>query len=91
MSKGLQSQSKSQSQSCSINLSTGVGHSVLDVVKVSQSITKRRIPYVISDPREGDPGKLISTNYLAKKKLNWCPENSGLEQIVESMWYHYKN
>ena len=89
--KSLDYLDKIQSQSCSINLSTGVGHSVLDVVKVSESITKRRIPYIISDRREGDSEKLISTNHSAKKKLNWYPENSGLEQIIESMWYHYKD
>ena len=67
--KSLDYLDKIQSQSCSINLSTGVGHSVLDVVKVSESITKRRIPYIISDRREGDSEKLISTYHSAKKKI----------------------
>tara|TARA_Y100001970_G_scaffold168897_1_gene206553 strand:+ start:34102 stop:35067 length:966 start_codon:yes stop_codon:yes gene_type:complete len=76
--------------SCSINLSTGIGHSVLDVVKVAKTITKRNIPYKFSDRRSGDPAILISSFSQAKEKLKWEPKNSNIEKIIETMWRYYK-
>ena len=77
-------------KSCSINLSTGVGHSVLDVINISRIITGKKISYKFSERRVGDPEILISSNYMAKQKLKWSPKVSSLNEIVKSMWMHYK-
>ena len=76
--------------SCSINLSTGKGYSVLDVINVSRKIINKEIPYKFSNRRDGDPAILISSYDEANRKLGWNPENSSLEQIIKSMWEHYK-
>ena len=56
---------------CLINLSTGVDHSVLDVINEVQKVTNAKIKYKIVDRRVGDPSILISkTTSLAKKQLN---------------------
>ena len=77
-------------ESCSINLSTNTGHSVLDVIDVAQKIVRTKIKYEITDRRPGDPTILISSYKEAKDKLGWIPRKSSLEEIVSSMWKHYK-
>jgi len=78
------------SPSCSINLSTGKGYSVLDIINITEKITRNKINYNFSDRREGDAAVLISSYNKAKKELGWAPEHSSIEKIVKSMWKHYK-
>ena len=73
-----------------VNLSTGVGHSVLDVINEVQKVTNAKIKYKIVDRRVGDPSILISNNTLAKKQLNWSPNSSSLNKIISTMWKYYK-
>tara|TARA_B100002051_G_scaffold132491_1_gene125946 strand:- start:33 stop:1016 length:984 start_codon:yes stop_codon:yes gene_type:complete len=73
-----------------INLSTGNGNSVLDVIGVAEKITNNKINYNFSNRREGDPPILISTNNKAKKELGWSPKYS-IEEIISSMWNIYNN
>ena len=80
-----------EGKSCCLNLSSGTGYSVLDVIKISEIVTARKIIYSISKRRMGDPAILISTNENARKKLKWNPANSDLKEIIKSMWAHYKN
>ena len=72
-----------------INLSTGIGHSVLDIVKITEQVTDQKIPYSFSPRREGDPPILISTFNKAKELLNWTPKYS-INDIILSMWRVYK-
>lgn len=76
--------------SCSVNLSTNTGHSVLGIIDVAQEIIGAKIKYEITDRRPGDPAILISSYTEAKNKLGWIPEKSSLENIISSMWKHYK-
>ena len=72
------------------NLGTGVGYSVLDIVKNFEAATGVKIPYVIKERRPGD----IATNYadvsLAKKELGWVAEN-GIKEMCEDSWRWQKN
>ncbi len=72
-----------------INLSTGVGSSVLDVVKTAENCTNRKINYLFKGRRAGDPDSLISKTQKAKEILNWEAKYSLID-IVESMWSIYK-
>ena len=45
-----------------VNLATGEGYSVLDVIEKAREITGHPIPYEITARREGDPAKLIATS-----------------------------
>ena len=75
--------------SAAINLSTGKGYSVLDIVKITEKITNQKIPYSFSARRAGDPSILISTFNKAKQLLNWEPQYS-IDDIISSMWKIYK-
>jgi len=72
------------------NLGTGVGYSVLDVVKNFEAATGVKIPYVIKERRPGD----IASNYanadLAREELGWVAEN-GIKEMCEDSWRWQKN
>ena len=74
-----------------VNLSSGESHSVLDVVKMAEKVTRRNIAYNVVNRRSGDPAELVATSKLAKETLGWEPIHSGLEELLSSMWkvYHH--
>jgi UDP-glucose 4-epimerase len=74
------------------NLGSGIGYSVLEIVKAVEKVTGRSIELDFQVRREGDPDKLICCNTKAKTILNWQPK-LDLEQIVSSAWdwYTYQN
>lgn len=74
-------------ESTSINLGTGLGYSVLDLIKEFKKHVD--VPYKVSGRREGDPAKLICSNKKAKELLNWTPK-LGLKEMVQSTMEAYK-
>jgi UDP-glucose 4-epimerase len=69
-----------------MNLGTGVGHSVLEVINACRKVTGHEIPAVFSDRRPGDPACLIADSSLAQSSLNWKPKYIEIEQVVETAW-----
>ena len=72
-----------------VNLATGEGYSVLDVIKKAREITGHSIPYEITARREGDPAKLIATSESAGELLDWEPKLSDLESLLKTTWRVY--
>lgn len=68
-----------------INLGTGKGQSVLEVIKAAEKCAGKKILYTLVDRRDGDPAILIASPELALKKLNWKARHSDLETIFSSM------
>ena len=73
-----------------INLATGIGHSVLDVIKETEKISKNKIKYMFKERRKGDADIIISTSLRSQKELNWKPRYSDLETLVKTTWDIYK-
>ena len=73
-----------------LNLATGMSYSILDVINEAEKITGLSIPYKFVDRRSGDPAELYATSVEAKNILDWKPEFSDLELILDSMWKMYK-
>jgi len=69
-----------------LNLGTGRGYSVLEVIECVREITGREIPLHIESPRPGDPARLIADPARAKAVLGWQPVVSDLPSIVRSAW-----
>ena len=69
-----------------MNLGTGYGHSVLDVVHEAQKITQHPIPNEFVERRPGDPEKLIASFEMATDVLKWTPLQSDLKHILGTMW-----
>jgi UDP-glucose 4-epimerase len=68
-----------------VNLGTGAGHSVLDVINTAEQVTGQSVKYQIVGRREGDPEKLVASSDLANQLLGWKAEYSDLETIFKSM------
>ncbi len=71
-------------QSLSLNVGTGSGHSVRDVIKAVESASKRAVPTKESARREGDPPALVAEPGEAFRVLGWQAQHSDLRSIVES-------
>ena len=68
-----------------VNLGTGMGYSVLDVVKAFEKASGKTIPYHIADRRAGDIAVCYADPSYAAVKLNWKAEY-GLDEICRDTW-----
>ena len=69
-----------------LNLGTGKGYSVLEVINCARDVTGRDIPVQIEPPRPGDPARLIADHTKAANLLGWEPVKSDLRSMVQSAW-----
>jgi len=75
-----------------INLGTGSGHSVREVVDTVARIGGRPVPVVESPRRDGDPAELVAAPGRAQQMLGWTPRHAALETIVRHAWtWHEKH
>ena len=75
-----------------MNLGTGRGYSVREVIEVCRSVTRHEIPAVVGPRRPGDPPELVADASLAQRELNWQPKYMSLESIIETAWqWHSKH
>lgn len=72
-------------QCTAINLGSGVGNSVLDVVNAFAQVSGQKIPYTIAPRREGDIAKFYADPTLAKKILGWSVQRN-LAQMCRDTW-----
>ncbi len=75
---------------CIYNLGTGVGYSVLDVVKAFEKASGKKIKYEIVPRRPGDLAAVYSDPTKAKEELGWVAER-GIEKMCEDSWRWQKN
>ncbi len=72
------------------NLGTGIGYSVLDIVKSFEKVNNIKIPYVIKDRRPGDIDECYANSTKALKELGWKAE-LGIEDMCASIWKYAQN
>ncbi len=80
---GLEYLSKGESRA--MNLGTGKGYSVHEVVATVEKVTGHTVPTHIGDRRAGDPPELVADPSLAEKLLRW-KANRSLEEIIATAW-----
>jgi UDP-glucose 4-epimerase len=68
------------------NLGTGRGYSVREVIDACRKITGHAIPAVTAPRRAGDPPELVADARLSRQLLNWQPQYTSIESIVETAW-----
>ncbi|MDB5799638.1 MAG: galE [Rhodocyclales bacterium] len=68
-----------------VNLGTGRGYSVLEVVKAFEAASGRPVPYQIVDRRAGDVAQCYAETVLAAQELGWRAER-GIEQMCADAW-----
>ncbi len=69
-----------------LNLGTGHGYSVLEVIESARQVTGHDIKIRFEPPRPGDPPRLVADPAKAKSVLGWTPGKSGLRSIIQSAW-----
>ncbi|MFV0396081.1 MAG: UDP-glucose 4-epimerase GalE [Coprobacillaceae bacterium] len=69
------------------NLGTGIGYSVLDIVKHFEKATGQKVPYQILPRRAGDIAACYADPTKAKKELGWEAEKDITEMCKDS--WHY--
>jgi UDP-glucose 4-epimerase len=69
-----------------LNLGTGAGASVMEVIDACRRETGHAIPHKVAPRRAGDPAELVADASLARKTLDWTPKYVGIEPIVKSAW-----
>ena len=69
-----------------LNLGTGHGYSVLEVIESARQVTGRDIRIRFEPPRPGDPPRLVADAAKAKTVLGWTPNKSDLRSIIASAW-----
>ncbi len=74
-----------QGNSAALNLGTGQGHSVREVISTIERVTGHEVPKRMAGRRAGDPPELVADPSLAEKTLHWKATRS-LEQIVATAW-----
>ncbi len=77
-------------ETTALNLGTGIGASVFEVINIAKEITGIDILYEIVDRRPGDPPILVASAEKAKQILNWTPTRSNLQQIIQHAWKWHK-
>jgi UDP-glucose 4-epimerase len=69
-----------------LNLGTGQGHSVREVIDACRRVTGRDIPLEIGARRPGDPPELVADSRRARNVLAWKPNYVDLDAIVATAW-----
>lgn len=72
-------------ESITLNLGTGQGHSVIDMVKAFSNASGQTIPLTICSRRAGDVATSYTNPAKANALLNWKAKH-GLERICEDQW-----
>ncbi|MFV1966795.1 MAG: UDP-glucose 4-epimerase GalE [Pirellulaceae bacterium] len=73
-----------------LNLGTGRGASVREVINACRQITGQDIPARVVDRRPGDPPELVADPRRARDQLGWQPKHTTIDSIVESAWRWHK-
>ena len=83
--KALEKLEKENSGLYIYNLGTGTGYSVLDMVKAFEKATGKKVPYKITERRQGDIAICYADAEKAKKELGWVAEKT-LEDMCKDSW-----
>ena len=77
-------------QSVELNLGTGKGLSVLEMVQKTEEVIGHKIKSVMDLRRPGDPSKVIASADKARDLLGWQATHSDLNHIIKTTWHIYK-
>ncbi len=76
--------------SFALNLGTGEGLSVAEVIEAARRITERPITVAEGKRREGDPPVLVSDTTLSSVLLGWRSHRSDLDSLIGDAWRWHK-
>lgn len=74
-----------------LNLGTGKGTSVRQIIDACRRVTGHAIPEVIGQRRAGDPPELVADARRAQAELGWQPRYTDIDEIVETAWKWHRS
>ena len=74
-----------------LNIGTGIGTSVLEMVNTFSKVNKVDVPYLFTKRRSGDVPSIVADNKLAIKTLNWFPKRDLSEMCKDGWNWRYLN
>jgi UDP-glucose 4-epimerase len=77
-------------KSDALNLGSGAGYSVKQVIETARKVTGHDIPARESPRRPGDPPRLVADSSKTRRVLGWTPRFDSLELIIDSAWQWHK-
>lgn len=69
-----------------LNLGTGTGTSIMEIIKSAENVTGKKCKYEFATRREGDPAILFADNQKAIETLNWTPKYIHIDKIIQTAW-----
>lgn len=76
--------------STAVNLGTGHGISVREIISAAERVTGKTVPLEITPRRAGDPPSLYADASRAKKVLGFEAEHSDVDNILQTAWTFYQ-
>ncbi len=73
-------------QGISLNLGTGTGISVREILQAAEQVTGQSLSYETGPRRAGDPPVLVADGSSARKLLNWTVRRSSVDEIIRDAW-----
>lgn len=87
----LNSKNKQTVNPLIVNIGTGVGYSVIDMIKAFEKASGKKVPYKIVQRRLGDISTCYSDSSYAKEVLNWEPKKNIDDMCADSWKWQSKN
>jgi UDP-glucose 4-epimerase len=81
----------SSNDSYRVNLGTGSGTSVKEIINASEEVTGLKVPVVTAPRRPGDPPALVAANEYARTILGFNPKYTDIRAIIRTAWTWEKN
>ena len=81
---------ESGGETIALNLGTGRGNSVREVIDATARVTGRTVPCRYVERRPGDPPRLVADASAARRVLGFAPEWTDIDAILASAWSWYR-
>ena len=86
----LNSKNKQTTNPLIVNIGTGVGYSVIDIIKAFEKVSGKKVPYKIVQRRLGDISTCYSDSSYAKEVLNWESKKT-IDDMCADSWKWQSN
>ena len=68
------------------NIGINQGFSVLQVIKASEQVTGRPVPFTVLPRRVGDPAIVIGNASRLEQELHWVPQYRDFTLMLQTAW-----
>ncbi len=68
------------------NMGNGQGYSIKEVIDVAKKVSGNDFDVLTGPRRDGDPARLVADSTLLQAELDWKPEYTELEMIIQHAW-----